>query len=84
MLSALAAGALSVCVGLAILVGVSRRIEKVSKDQRGLRKQMSNIISMLLRAGFKRGPTVDWSDDEQKTQVKGRWQDTVFDWRKPR
>ena len=82
VLVAVAAGALSVCAGLVILVGVSRRIEKVSKDQKGLRRQMSNIISMLLRAGYKRGPTVDWSDDDQKTLVKGRWQDTIWDWRR--
>jgi hypothetical protein len=42
--------------------------EAISKEQRGLRQQMSNLLSMLLRAGFKRGRTLDWSDNERETQ----------------
>ena len=63
---------------------IRSRLDTVASDQRGLRQQMSNLLSMLLRAGYKRGPTVDWSDDEQRTQVKGVFRDTQWDWRKPR
>lgn len=47
---------------------VRLRLDVIDKNQRGLRLQVSNLISMLIRAGFKRGKTVDWSDNEQETR----------------
>lgn len=72
------------------LRGIAKELRRLAKDQgklaadqRGLRQQLSNLLSMLLRAGFKRGPARDWSDDEQATQVRGEGTETQWDWRRP-
>ena len=51
---------------------VRLRLDVIAQDQRGLRQQISNVLGMLRRAGFKKGPAVDWSDDTTKTQVMKR------------
>lgn len=56
---------------------------KLKGELRGLRQQLGNMISMLLRAGFKRGPARDWSDDEAQTTVLGESTETKWDWRTP-
>lgn len=45
------------------------RLDAIAHDQRGMRLQVATILTMLRRAGFKKGPVVDWSDDTTKTQV---------------
>ena len=68
----LALAALSACFQCATWAAAREmrsRLERVATDQRGLRVQMRNLISMLLRAGFKRGPSADWSDDDIKTRL---------------
>jgi len=57
------------------------RLDEIARDQRGIRSQLSNVISMLLRAGFKRGRPVDWSDDNLKTRVMEEPDDSYW-WRK--
>ncbi len=44
------------------------RLDAIEKNLRGLRLQVGNLISMLIRAGFKRGKTLDWSDNERETK----------------
>lgn len=51
---------------------------------RGLRQQVRNIGAMLVRAGFKKGPTVDWNDDFKRTEVRLEADKTRWDWRAPR
>jgi len=53
----------------------------VQADVRGLRQQVANIASMLLKAGFKRGASRDWSDNELDTQLLGD-SDVSFKWKK--
>jgi hypothetical protein len=50
---------------------------------RKLHRQQANIVSMLLRAGFKMGPTRDWGDDGRRTSVMGESTETKWDWRTP-
>jgi len=57
---------------------VRLRLDAISADQRGLRRQLSNVLSMLLRAGFKRGRPSDWSDDALKTRVMEKTDDSSW------
>ena len=62
---------------------IGQDMTRISGDQRGGRQQLANVIGMMLRAGFKRGPTRDWTDDEQNTQVQGEVNETQWNWRRP-
>lgn len=82
---ALAASACSLCVISVVALKMLSRLDAVAKEQRGLRQQMANLLSMLLKAGFKRGKTVDWSDDLQETRLLEdalQSSDTKWFWRK--
>lgn len=56
---------------------------QLAATQRAMRQQLANLLSMLLRAGFKRGPVRDWSDDQAQTSVLGESTETKWDWRVP-
>lgn len=73
----LALGLLALCAKR--LYGLAR---DVRADMRKLHLQQSNIVQMLLRAGFRpaRG-SLDWRDDADATQAAPDF--TKFDWRKP-
>lgn len=61
---------------------IRSRLDTVATEQRGIRQQLSNLLSMLLRAGFKRGTlNPDWSDNEQATRLIED-SDTKWYWRK--
>jgi hypothetical protein len=67
------AGILVLAAALVALVYVSEaRLRQVAAEQRRIHLQQSNIIAMLLRAGF-RGPRAarDWGDSGNWTQVRG-------------
>lgn len=80
-------GALLTCAAVFSLLAwrSARRLGKLSRDVYAIRMQLANIITMLLRAGFKRGPRpAGWNDDELKTQQQSaQLFDTKWDWRKP-
>jgi hypothetical protein len=87
-------GAYAVWVELRSIRGLVRKLaahqgelverqHKLTAEQRGMRQQLGNMISMLMRAGFKRGPARDWSDDEAQTTVLGESTETKWDWRTP-
>ena len=57
------------------------RLAALQHDQRGMRLHIATILTMLKKAGFKKGPVVDWSDDATKTQVMERTQSATW-WRK--
>jgi hypothetical protein len=65
------------------LRSVSRNLTQLNKRQKAMKLQIGSMIGMLLKAGFKRGVTVDWDDDLLKTRVKGSFLDTVWDWKLP-
>lgn len=62
---------------------LAERQNKLTAEQRGMRQQLANLLGMLLRAGFKKGPARDWSDDEVQTTVLGEGTETKWDWRTP-
>lgn len=59
-----------------------RRVGAIEQTLIKLRIQMSNMIRMLLNAGFKVKRPIDWSDDEGDTRRLDAF-DTQWDWRKP-
>lgn len=65
------------------LRGLRAEQARLADDQRAMRLQLGNLLGMLLRAGFKRAPTIGWSDDDSGTRVKGLEDLTKFDWRAP-
>jgi hypothetical protein len=78
-------GMLGALVALGIWVlALARRTDRSLRVLRPLRQQLSNIISMLTRAGYKKGPTVDWNDDFKRTEVRMESDKTQWDWKAPR
>lgn len=85
------------CIGLALLLffalsqygtwiamrSIALDMKKIRSAHKSMKLQIGNMIGMLLKAGFKRGVTVDWSDDLDKTMVKGAVRDTIWDWKMP-
>lgn len=64
-------GAIAAFVVLAVSFRVHSRLDAIVRHQRALRLQVSNLLSMLRRAGFKIDTPgkPDWSDDYLKTQL---------------
>lgn len=83
MLALLAGGAWGVYSVWLELRGLRAEQARLAGDQRAMRLQLGNLLGMLLRAGFKRAPTIGWSDDDSGTRVKGLDDLTKFDWRAP-
>lgn len=65
------------------LSAMGRMSKEHGQDLRGLRQQQANAIGMMQRAGFKRGPTFDWSDDHRETQIRGEADLTRWDMKAP-
>lgn len=64
---------------------VGARIENAETQLRALRLQVSNVVKMLLNAGFKVRKSFDWNDNEDDTRPleAASPYDTQVDLRKP-
>lgn len=80
---ALGALVLLVVAGLVALSLVVRHVGRIEVTLRKLHVQQSNIIAMLLRAGFRPARTLNWLEDGDETRVAGETAYTQFDWRNP-
>lgn len=80
--SAYALGAVALLAFGLLAVRLYRLVRDIRTDVRKVHLQQSNIVGMLLRAGFRpaRGEP-DWRDDAVRTQSGPDF--TRFDWRKP-
>jgi hypothetical protein len=59
-------------------------LRDVGQSMRRLHQQQANIVSMLLKAGFRPAGTRNWFDDGDSTRCSSDPDPlTQFDWRKP-
>ena len=58
---------LLVCV--ALLLRLTSKVEQSAPFARKVWVQLSNVLSMLMLAGFKRKRPRDWNDDFSKTHI---------------
>jgi hypothetical protein len=67
------------------LVFIARSLGSVASEMRRIHLQHSNIIRMMLKAGFRPANGLDWFDDDRETRVVGQGAtlDTQFDLRTP-